>query len=362
MAFQPQQESGLFQLFESLGNNCEFGIVQRRAGYDPPGLFRNVGFLSVEQIIFAISSDFASMFDDGTYSYDIRPGWPDYTLTCHRFGFTFHSGLPVSIIKGTPEWDREAGKNLAAFRFLKRKLREDFTTGEKIFVYRSKQAVPLDRVRELHSAIRSHGFGWLLYVHESTEKPSGWVSLIDDRLLIGTMARVSNENPPQIDFAAWDAIARKALRVRYGAGGLPPDWRSPGADTAETLAVPPPVPGLVVLSHRLTIDASSGNPVFHYVIKGVKPDMTHLAVVWVYLGNDFRGSDVGLAIWGRASLRFAKANLAERGWQQMWVIARSATDDPLLIPSLVVEAEAGSVLYTAGWDFGRYESIAEAVL
>jgi hypothetical protein len=43
--------NGALKALEGIGNNCEFGIVQRYFGYDPPGLFRNVGFYSVKIII-----------------------------------------------------------------------------------------------------------------------------------------------------------------------------------------------------------------------------------------------------------------------------------------------------------------------
>ena len=64
--------------FESLGNNCEFGIVQRSAGYDPPGLFRNVGFLDVEQIISAVSHNLEGMFEPGRYELTAPEGWLDW--------------------------------------------------------------------------------------------------------------------------------------------------------------------------------------------------------------------------------------------------------------------------------------------
>jgi len=62
----------LYKNFETIGNNCEFGIVQRKAGFDPLGLFRNVGFLNVEQIIGAIVANLDGMFDDGNYSWALR--------------------------------------------------------------------------------------------------------------------------------------------------------------------------------------------------------------------------------------------------------------------------------------------------
>jgi hypothetical protein len=358
MKWLKEQSSDLYQRFEGIGNNCEFGILQRKAGFDPPGLFRNVGFLNVEQIIHAIVTNLDGMFEGGNFFYELRAGWPDHTLICKRFGFSFHSGIPAATATGTPEWDRQTQKNLAAFRFLKEKFRADLVSGDKILVYRSKQAVPIGRVRELFAAIRSRGPCSLLYVVEDAGKPSGWVDLIEDGLLMGAVPCLSNENPPRIDFAAWEAIARTALTNRFGAEGLPPAWRSPGADTRGVSDRPPPRPELDVLAHRLTRDATAGTPVFHYLIEGAAGGANYLALAWIYLSRDFRGRDAGIAMLGCSSLRFGKADLTRlERWQQVWVVAHVPVGHRTLVPSLLLDAEAGSLIYTAGWDFGRFESI-----
>lgn len=347
----------LYKYFETIGNNCEFGIVQRKAGFDPLGLFRNVGFLNVEQIIGAIVANLDGMFDDGNYSYDSRPGWSDYSLVCHRFGFVFHSAVPISIERGTAEWHQQIRRNLGSFRFLKEKFRDDLVSGEKILIYRSKQTASMALVRELHAAIRSRGPCWLLYIMEAPDRPFGWVDLIDDDLLVGGIAQLSNENPPRIDFPAWEAIARTALAIRFGAGGIPPSWRSPGADTRGTNEPPPPRAGLDVLSHRLIGEAAVQKPVFHYLVDGAEPGDTYLALAWIYISRDFKGRDVGLAILGCESLRFCKVDLTRREqWQQIWVMARFPEGHRKFVPCLLVDADAGSLMYTAGWDFGRFES------
>jgi hypothetical protein len=199
-----QSGDGVFRTFESLGNNCELGIVQRTHGYDTPGLFRNVGFQTVEQIIKALECRFEGMFDAGNFSYLQRSNWPDYALHCRRYGFVFHTAIPCD----QPILEKTASRNIASFRFMLRKLREDLEQGEKIFVYRSDRTASDDLVVRLHSAIRTYGPGWLLYVRQDASKPRCDLEIPADGLMVASMPLLSNSNPPVIDMASWQRLAR----------------------------------------------------------------------------------------------------------------------------------------------------------
>jgi hypothetical protein len=207
----------LFMPFESLGNNCEFGIVQRQAGYDPPGLFRNVGFLNVDAIISTISRNLEGMFDEGLYSFTLPDGWPDWRLDCMRYGFLFHTAIPASLSRDSEEWKKKARDTVASFRFLKRLFQEELRTGEKIFVFRFIAPLEPAQIERFVQAIRKHGPGWLLYVAQDPARPEGHVELVETGLLVATIDRLSNENPPQINSEAWANIARKAIALKAAA-------------------------------------------------------------------------------------------------------------------------------------------------
>lgn len=201
----------LLQL-EGLGNNCEFGIVQRHFGCDPPGLFRNVGFLSPDIIINAIEHDLEGLFDDGNYQFTLPEGWKDWRIDSQ--GFMFHAGIPADITADSEDWTRKSREALQAHRLLKRMFREELRKGEKIFVYRQKQNIALDDVRRLHAAIRKYGPGWLLNLVEDPSKPKGTIEDLGDGLIIATTSVLSNEDPPNIDIAAWELITRKVLALK----------------------------------------------------------------------------------------------------------------------------------------------------
>lgn len=205
--------------FEGLGNNCEFGVVQREAGLDPPGLFRNVGFLQTEQMIGAIAASFDGMFDAGAYEFSTPDTWPDYALDCKRFGFRFHTGIkPLRDHDFAPDFARCIG----LFRYLKAKFLNDLRDGEKIFAYRHvEEGGDGVLARRLLRAMRHHGPGWLLYIRQDSraERAAGWAEPSGEGLIFGGIVKLSNENPPQIDFAAWDRITCLAIDIREAAEG-----------------------------------------------------------------------------------------------------------------------------------------------
>jgi hypothetical protein len=209
--------SELYMPFESLGNNCEFGIVQRLTGYDPPGLFRNVGFLNVDAIVSTIERNLEGMFDEGLYNYILPDGWPDWRLDCMRYGFGFHTSIPAKLDRDSDEWRKKAKDTIAAFRFLKRLFQDELKSGERTFVFRFIAPLPLETIQKFLKAIRKHGPGWLLYVKEDANFPGGFVERIEEGLMIGAIDRLSNENPPQINAKAWEHIARRVIEIRQEA-------------------------------------------------------------------------------------------------------------------------------------------------
>jgi hypothetical protein len=203
----------LFEPFESLGNNCEFGLVQRLNGYDPPGLFRNAGFDSAEVIVKAIETSFAEMFDEGRYEFVLPPYWGDWRLDCHVHGIGFHTGILATVELNSADWIRKTRESLQTFRFLKRKLLEDLRDEEKIFVFRFNFEVAPELIQRFHAAIRAHGPGWLLHVRQDPSMPFGWTQRQADGLIVAAIARLMNELPQVIDMDAWKAIARASRSI-----------------------------------------------------------------------------------------------------------------------------------------------------
>ncbi|EGY01072.1 tetratricopeptide TPR_2 [Nitrospirillum viridazoti Y2] len=235
-----------FSLFESIGNNCEFGIFQRNLGFDPPGLFRNVGYLSPQQIIRCIANGLDKMFDAGTYKYVLPEGWSDWRLDCHIYGLGFHSRIPKEVEEGSDEWKKLTKTNIAQFKFLKNKFLDDLEDGEKIFVYRFKGFWDDSVAIDLLNAIRQHGTGKLLYVYENPLEKAPTFQIKSDGLLQASIHRLSNENPPQIDFDAWLKICRTALTVIKGIPSSEISSSSPEEDASLSVAPGSDDPALIL--------------------------------------------------------------------------------------------------------------------
>ncbi|HWB51989.1 MAG TPA: hypothetical protein VG651_22975 [Stellaceae bacterium] len=209
--------SEVLKKFESLGNNCEFGIVQRENDFDPPGLFRNVGFGYPDQMIHAIETSFENMFEYGWFDFGLPSHWADWRLDCRVHGMHFHTAIPRDTRVGSDEWERRSKSAIAVLRYLKNRMLEDLQRGDKIFVYRSVDEAPAQTIRQMSEAISAHGPGWLLYVTQGGTSTPNWVRREGSRLLVAKMERLVNEDPPLPDLAAWEAIMRAALEKQVTA-------------------------------------------------------------------------------------------------------------------------------------------------
>ncbi len=298
--------------FESLGNNCEFGIVQRAADYDPPGLFRNAGFLRTEQMIHAIEASFEGMFDEGRYVFSRPAGWPDCALDCRVFGFQFHTGIP-----NTETDERVFANAIGLFRFLKRKILEDLQDAQKIFVYRHNEAAQTSDylAEQLLAALRRHAPNWLLLVREDTrpERRFAWAEAGAGGLIRAGISRLSKENPPYVDFAAWEKIARLAWAMKAGPAA--------GGEAQATLPEAVATDGAIL--HRLPAQAEMASRTLHAMqCDGLAPGSRYSAEAEIYVPSGFAGSSVDLTMLGYASEAFRAADLSLRDrWQRIAVSA-----------------------------------------
>lgn len=55
-------KSSYAQKFESLGDNCEFGFIQRTQGYEDGGLFRWARIKKIDDIVNIIANDFVDVY------------------------------------------------------------------------------------------------------------------------------------------------------------------------------------------------------------------------------------------------------------------------------------------------------------
>lgn len=193
--------SQLLLRFESLGDNCEFGVVQRHYGAEPLGLLRFTATPS-KLLIIALNSDFAGVGDAEntilrTYNGEYLTGDTRYHMAMHTF------------IRATgDDRDKRFVNVCRRIRFLRDKLLQDLKDAEKIFVYGCREALTDDDIRELWSALRRYGDNRLLFVAAAgDENVAGTVRQLELTLVVGFVDRLSVDNP---SFELWLEVCRQA--------------------------------------------------------------------------------------------------------------------------------------------------------
>jgi tetratricopeptide (TPR) repeat protein len=173
--------------FQSLGPNCEFGLVQRRFNAEPLGLFRWAA-IPIASLASSIASGLAAFHtpDDALLATHYLP--TEYYLDLPTIGFSMHTHVSQS---------EDAGRLLQPMkrrlRRLREKMLEDMADGDVIFLRKAEvDDMPLSDMIGLHDALRQHGPCRLLCVCLDKGALVGKVFLIKDGLAIGYLHQFWN--------------------------------------------------------------------------------------------------------------------------------------------------------------------------
>ncbi len=203
----------LMLAFESLGENCEFGLVQRHFQVEPLGLLRWAA-TSVYSLTLALDETFEGV---GVAEHTKLHGDShEYAVTHDKYGMGSHTFIHVdknneqSIFR----------KMVTRLGFLRKKLIEDLEAGEKIFVYSCETGTTERELMAFHKALKRYGSRYLLFVVKSDEenKP-GTVRDAGDGLMIGYNDRLGPDRLPSghvwnVSFDHWLQICRTAYDMR----------------------------------------------------------------------------------------------------------------------------------------------------
>lgn len=198
--------------FESLGDNCELGFVQRHFGKEPLGLLRwaNVPF---ELLLEALSCRFEGVGKPENTQLVVAQNH-EWLVKDNRFDFTMHTFIFSNV--GDDE-KRLYAQQCRRLSFLARKLVDDLVAAEKIFVYKRDPALTKDQVQNLYSALQEYGPNKLLYLRlEDAQHPSGLVEVLDKRLFVGRIARFAPAfDVPRAEFSSWKQVLDCAHNIAF---------------------------------------------------------------------------------------------------------------------------------------------------
>lgn len=196
--------------FQSLGDNCELGLVQRQLGAEPLGLFR-FAHTMIDGLIAAFESRFVAF--ESPENIEVRyaefpNGDFEYITSVPQYRYNSHSAYQSRKLSA----DERRNKETKRLNFLARKLIEDAETGKSIFVYKSNVPLAEPRIKDLHRAIGVYGPSWLLWVTPATvDWPAGRVEQLSERFLRGSVDRFAPyEAAGDFSVQTWPTICRNA--------------------------------------------------------------------------------------------------------------------------------------------------------
>jgi hypothetical protein len=194
--------------FESLGDSCELGLVQRTVGAEPLGMFRFAG-APVRHLIRAMEARFEGMADPEHVR--VQPENGEYMIKLTKYDFIYHAHVKIGEAVPTV-LHRQQVRNV---RFLVDKIIADLEKPEKIMVFRQNEELSANDLLDLRSALAAYGPATLLWVQATRPgRPPGEVTIVDDRLMIGYVTRLAmRDNVPDFDLPSWLTMLRNAYAI-----------------------------------------------------------------------------------------------------------------------------------------------------
>jgi tetratricopeptide (TPR) repeat protein len=213
--------------FESLGERCDLGSVQRHYGVEPPGLLR-FGFSPLDELIAALEDRFTAIgtAEDTEFATSDQD---EAILKTKKYGLMFHTFISknqMAISFGDGElkiWRLDTPKRREAFEEqqlqrliqLKDGLISDLECSRKIFAYSNDERTSEDDAARLFATLRGYGPNSLLYVRPAdAAHPEGTVTRLRDGLYLGHYPGltdfVAGGQPP---FEVWLQLLQRTYRL-----------------------------------------------------------------------------------------------------------------------------------------------------
>jgi hypothetical protein len=201
--------------FHSIGDNCEFGLMQRRHGVEVLGLLR-FSSITIANLTRGITSRFAGIATPESLEIVEYTKLPDHDYMCREkeYGLYYHtfrkpSELPAETLKA---------HEMPRLKLLARKFIEDIELAEHLFVFKSDPPPLPEQIARLITAMHCHGPATLLWVRVAdASHPAGTVAQPAPGLIIGYVDR--------FDGARFDNISEDWPTICVGAHTLWNDQR-----------------------------------------------------------------------------------------------------------------------------------------
>jgi hypothetical protein len=213
-AAPPEQldDRALMLQFESIGDSCEFGLVQRRNGAEPLGLLRFSG-VPVRHLTCGLENRFEGAAEPDQIRPQVENG--EFMIKLLKYDFIYHA----HVLEGAMDPETLHAREVRRTRFLLNKLVADLENPAKILVFRQNEPLLAHDLVMLRAALARYSAATLLWVQEAMPgHPPGTAELADDRLLLGYVRWLApRENAHHIDHPSWLSLCRQAYALWHSA-------------------------------------------------------------------------------------------------------------------------------------------------
>jgi len=205
-----QSAADLMLNFESLGHNCEFGIMQRQCGAEPLGLLRFVG-ITLPDLLRGLDCGFADVGHDRWLRVYLHEGKRrEFLVSDVRHNFSFHSFQ----FEDETTAERVRAEQGARLRFYHQRFKDVLETGDRLFVFQRAGMLLAAHMLPLLTLLRTYGPNALLFVTEGGAHPPGTVAQIGHGFYHGYTSRMApGEDVGRGDLRAWLSICANAQKL-----------------------------------------------------------------------------------------------------------------------------------------------------
>jgi hypothetical protein len=224
---------------EALGDNCEFGFLLRRLGFEAGMLFRWAS-IRPQCLLATLRNDFADL-----YQFDnLVPAQVGMVRDLH-YGTAWHTQMHSSRHEGTLVFNDSVqirrgthARESSKIAYLLEKLRCKFNHPNPVFVIKANIGIPEQMLEEIHYQIyrRVASPRFLLLEIRDDATRAGSVELLDRNRMRGYVAHLAPyDHSDDADDAGWISVLSQALA------------HNAEAPVVSYSALPVPAPGVVVL-------------------------------------------------------------------------------------------------------------------
>lgn len=171
----------LVMRYDSLGDNCELGFVQRAFDAEPLSLTR-FGEISLEEMCRALDARFEGLTEATNL---IAEGEDKWDIRDRRYNLAYHT----FIGKESASAEEIIAEQSRRLDFLRTKFLNDIAGDAKTFTLWRRRRLTDSEVNPIFDALRRHGPAWMLYLVES--EPIGHVEVVQPGLMRGHIDRLA---------------------------------------------------------------------------------------------------------------------------------------------------------------------------